>query len=70
MVDFLEDNTPANIAETYTKLSGDAMGISFTAGLDRQLTDNLSLGLAQNGQIFQDLKDVQLSAAIAVTYHW
>ncbi|WP_367392785.1 outer membrane beta-barrel protein [Lewinella sp. LCG006] len=69
-VDFAEDKTPLNIEETYTRLSGDAIGIPLTAGLDRQLTDNFSLGLAVNGQVFQDLKDVQLSAAIAMTYHW
>ena len=69
-VDFAEDNTPLNIEETYTTLSGDAIGIPLTVGLDRQLTDNFSLGLAVNGQVFQKLKDVQLSAAIAVTYHW
>jgi hypothetical protein len=69
-VDFSEDNTPLNIEETYTKRSGEAIGIPLTAGIDRQLTDNFSLGLAVNGQVFQDLKDVQLSAVVAVTYHW
>lgn len=70
VVDFWEDNTPLNIEETYTRLSGDAIGIPLTAGIDRQLTNNLSLGLTFNGQVFQDLKDVQLSGAVAVTYHW
>lgn len=69
-VDFSSNYTASNIREEYKTLSGEAIGIPLTAGLDRKLTDNLSLGLVVNGQVFQNLKDVQLSAAVAVTYRW